>query len=121
MLAALNANDQRAEELRTIGNSLVERARFMMVQEPAADTNDEQANRGESIDPELAMVIAWASCLDRNKFRFHEAPDGLYFQPTPPEEVLKLCNLEIGTQSALRRRCSFLRGICTREKKRTMT
>ena len=36
MLSALNANDQRAEELRTIGNSLVERARFMMAQEPVS-------------------------------------------------------------------------------------
>ena len=100
MLAALNANDQRAEELRTIGNSLVERARFMMAQEPAADTNDEQANRGESIDPELAMVIDWASCLDRNKFRFHEAPDGLYFQPMPPEEVSQ--TLQLGNRDAER-------------------
>ena len=99
-LSALNANDKRAEELRMIGNSLVERARFMMAQEPVTDANDERADRGESMDTGLAMVIAWASCLDRNSFRFRETPDGLYFQPTPPEAVSQ--TLRPGNQDAER-------------------
>ena len=83
------ANDERAAELRRIGESLVENARLRIGQDREADAIEAQANGDEDIDTELAMFILWASCLDRDKFQVHETQDGLYVEPTPPEEVVQ--------------------------------
>ena len=83
------ANDERAAVLRRIGEALVENARQMIDQERQADAMGNQVNGDDEIDPELATVMLWASCLDREYFQFHETPDGLYFQPTPPEAVVE--------------------------------
>ena len=32
---------------------------------------------------------AWASNLDRDRYQAHEAPDGLYIQATPPEDIVQ--------------------------------
>ena len=78
------ANDERAAELRRIGETLVENARLQIGQDREADAIEAQANGDEDIDTELAMFILWASCLDRDKFQIHETQDGLYVEPTPP-------------------------------------
>ena len=82
------ANDERAAELRRIGETLVENARLRIGQDREADAIEAQSDGDEDIDTELAMFILWASCLDRDKFQVHETPDGLYVEPTPPEEVV---------------------------------
>ena len=89
MTLGLDANDERAEELRRIGETLVENARIIIGQEHAADASTGQDEGGDDIDPELAKFIVWASCLDRDKFQVQETPDGLYVQPTPPAEAVK--------------------------------
>ena len=102
MALALNANDERAEELRSIGETLVENARIMISQERAADASTVQDDDGDDIDPELAKFIVSASCLDRDKFQVRETPDGLYVQPTPPAEAvdkLQDGNRDIGRAS----------------------
>ena len=83
------ANTERAAELRRIGETLVENARLRIGQDRETDAIEAQANGDEDIDTELAMFILWASCLDRDKFQVHETAEGLYFQPTPPEEVVQ--------------------------------
>ena len=83
------ANDERAAELRRIGETLVENARLQIGQDRETDAIEAQANGDEDIDTELAMSILWASCLDRDKFQVHETAEGLYVQPTPPEEVVQ--------------------------------
>ncbi len=83
------ANDERAAELRRIGETLVDNARLIAGQEREADAIEAQPNGDEHIDPELATFILWASCLDRDKFQVHETPDGLYVQPTPPPEAVQ--------------------------------
>ena len=83
------ANTERAAELRRIGETLVENARLRIGQDRETDAIEAQANGDEDIDTELAMFILWASCLYRDKFQVHETAEGLYFQPTPPEEVVQ--------------------------------
>lgn len=83
------ADDERAEELRSIGETLVENARLMISQEWRSDEMETRDNGDEDIEPELATAMLWASCLDRDKFQVRETPDGLFVQPTPPEEVVQ--------------------------------
>ena len=83
------ANDERAAQLRRIGRALVENASRTIDQERQADAIGTQVNGDDEIDPELATVMLWASCLNRDQFKFHETPDGLHFEPTPPEEVVQ--------------------------------
>ena len=89
MFMALRAKDERAAELATLGETLVEEARRRIEREQDTEAVDEEANGGEDIQLQLATVSAWASSLDRSKFRVREAPDGLYVEATPPEEVVQ--------------------------------
>ena len=95
VVMALDADDERAAELRMVGETLVERA-SSIVEQPRGE---EVIDSGEAIDSELAKVIVWASCLDRDNLNFSEAPNGLYVQPTPPPEaVQKLQELDAGRE-----------------------
>ena len=87
MFTALRATDERAEELRMLGETLVNRARSRIEQQPDADVTADEGHSGEEIELRLAPVKAWASSLDRSKFQFNETPEGLYIQATLPEEV----------------------------------
>ena len=47
-----------------------------------------EVNAGsEFAEQQLAPVRAWASSLDRASYRAHEAPNGIYVQATPPDDV----------------------------------
>ena len=81
------AGEERGVELRAIGGKLVANARRDIessrekgVAVPAVDAND-------STEQQLAVVRAWASSLDRSTYRAYEAPDGLYIQSKPSEDV----------------------------------
>ena len=89
MFMVLRAKDERVTDLWALGETLVERARRTIEQGRDADSTEDEANGGEDIELQLATVSAWASSLDRNKFQVREAPDGLYIQATPPEEVVQ--------------------------------
>ena len=89
MFTALGATDERAAELRALGETLVDRARSSIEQQRDADVTVNGRRSGEYLEPQLAPVKAWASSLDRNKFQVRETPDGLYIQATPPEEVVQ--------------------------------
>ena len=50
---------------------------------------ERQDTGDDDIDAKLAPVIAWASCLDRDKFQVHETTNGVFVQPTPPDDVME--------------------------------
>ena len=89
MFTAFRATDERADDLRALGETLVDRARSGIEQQRGADTMGDGGRGNENIELQLAAVSAWASSLDRNKFRISETPEGLYVQVTPPEEVVQ--------------------------------
>ena len=85
MVMALGADDDRASELRAIGEALVEKARRIV----DTDNRRSSGSDGGVIDEELAKVMIWASCLDRDSFKFSEVQDALRVEPTPPQEAVQ--------------------------------
>lgn len=83
-VATLSAGEERAAVLRKVGETLVENARAQI-----ADGQKPTTVGDENADKALAVVIAWASCLDRNNLQLSEALGGLYIQATPPEDVVQ--------------------------------
>ncbi len=89
MFLVLRANDERAAHLRSLGETLVARARRRIEEEHDTGAMPAEVNGGDEIDLQLARISTWASCLDRDKIQVHEGQDGLYIQATPPEEALE--------------------------------
>lgn len=50
---------------------------------------EENADGDEEAGAELATVMLWASCLDRDKFQVRQTPDGVYIQPIPDVDVVQ--------------------------------
>ncbi|MFK4089865.1 hypothetical protein ACI2LF_37490 [Kribbella sp. NPDC020789] len=76
----LTAGPERAEELRLLGQQLVEKTRLRLEQ------------LGEEISPaaadmELNAARSWASGLDRSTYTMHKTDDGLVVESHPPAEV----------------------------------
>ena len=88
MFTALRSTDERADDIRALGETLVDRARIGIEQQRGADTTGDGGRGNEDIELLLAPFSAWASSLDRNKLRVLETAEGLYIQATPPEEVI---------------------------------
>ena len=89
MFMVVRADDERATDLRALGATLVERAHRQIEPSQLNEANQEEANSGEAVEQQLAIVRAWASSLDRDRYWAHETPDGLYIQATPPENVVQ--------------------------------
>ena len=89
MAMAANANDERASELRRVGETLVESVRYTLEEERDAHPPEDTVNEIGDIHPELAKFMVWASCLDRDSFQISETPSGWYLHPTPPEEAVR--------------------------------
>ena len=89
MFMTLRANDERAAELRALGETLVANARRHIESTRDDEPTEAEADTGDSIEQQLAVVCAWASSLDRDRYQAREAPDGLYIQATPPEDVVQ--------------------------------
>ena len=90
MFMALRAENERVADLRALGETLIERARRKIEQGHGADSTEEEANDGKSIEVQLATVRVWASSLDRSSFQVLDAPDGLRIQASPPKEVVQV-------------------------------
>ncbi|WP_026555688.1 NACHT domain-containing protein [Arthrobacter sp. 35W] len=81
MMLVLRADEDRAEELRCLGQDLIERAR-QEIQSALGDDDD-------AIEQELIAVRGWASGMDRDTYSAHPTDDGqLAVQSTPPEALL---------------------------------
>ena len=89
MFMALSAEDERAADLQALAGTLIERARRGLEQGHDDKATEDETQGDEDIEQQLAIVRGWASSLDRSSFQVHEAPDGLYIQATPPEEVVQ--------------------------------
>ena len=96
----INANDERAAELRAVGERLVANARSQIELALADEPGDVEVDVNETIDEELMVVRGWASGLDRESYAIHQSPGGPYIQATPPEEVSQA--LEDGSKDVAR-------------------
>ncbi|MFJ5609301.1 hypothetical protein ACIQCJ_07935 [Streptomyces sp. NPDC093221] len=82
MTLVLGADDQRADELRLIGQRLVATARRLIEEE--FGEIDETA-----VQEQLAAVRAWASALDRSTYQAQQVEGGLEIQSMPPNDVVE--------------------------------
>ena len=85
---AARASDERAAVMRRTGEVLVENARLIN-ERPHLSAMEENADGDEEAGAELATVMLWASCLDRDKIQVRQTPDGVYIQPTPDVDVVQ--------------------------------
>ena len=89
IFTAFRATDERADDLRAAGETLVDRERSRVEQQRDPDTTGDEGPSSEDLELQLAPVRAWASCLDRNTLQVLDTPNGPYIQATPPEEVVQ--------------------------------
>ena len=93
MSLVLAAGSERAEELRLVGQQLVEKVRRRL--EQLGD--DVPAGAAEM---ELSRARAWASSLDRSTYTMQKTDDGLVIESHPPAEVTAV--LSAGMSGVLR-------------------
>lgn len=86
LFMVLRADDERAAELRALGESLVANARGQ-VESARNNPTDRGGGDDDAINQQLMEVRGWASSLDRDRYEIDEVPEGLYIQVTPPEDV----------------------------------
>ena len=91
------ANEDRAAELRALGEKLVANARRLIESTRGDEPTKLGGDLGDTVEQQLALVRDWASSLDRDTHEVHEAQDGLYIRPTPPEDTVQV--LEPGTRN----------------------
>ena len=84
MYMGANADTERAAQLRSLGKTLVTKARSHL-----ESGLDEEATAREAIEQQLATVRLWASSLDPESYQVWEAHEGVYIQASPPEEVVE--------------------------------
>ncbi len=85
----LRASDERAAELRSLGESLVANARRALESTPNRESSQADSDPDETIKQQVAQVRGWASCLDRERYTAQEVPEGVQIQATPPDDVQK--------------------------------
>lgn len=88
MLMVALAGGERIDELRSLGETLIENARSDL-ESPRSGESSEVEHDSEFAEQNIAKVRAWASCLDRERYKAHQTEDGLYLQATPPEDVIQ--------------------------------
>ena len=89
MFIVVRANEERAAELRALGETLVANAHRHIESTRSDEPTEAEADTGDSIEQQLVQVRAWACGLDRDRYQAHETPDGLYIQATPPEDIVQ--------------------------------
>ena len=85
----MRADDARAEELRGLGEKLVENARQLTDGADASAAEGTTELDDTALEEQLVTVRAWASGLDRSTYNAHEADGYLYIQSTPPSDVVE--------------------------------
>ena len=92
MFLVLRADETRADEIRTIGQQLVETARQLFLKAIPDDVDE--------VERQLITVRAWASGLDRATYEAYEVDEGVYIQSRPPDEIVHV--LEQGNEDLRR-------------------
>lgn len=94
----LNADPERADALRAVGEQLVARAREMEAADEPEDETQPTADEQDGSPSFTTMVEAWASALDHSRYRAYADGDQIYVQNTPPagvEEALREGNEDL--------------------------
>jgi DNA-binding transcriptional ArsR family regulator len=94
MLLVLRADESRTEEMRAIGERLVDTYRGWVVEALGDGAGEDE------VENRLVTVRSWASGLDRDTYEAKEAEGGLYIQSRPPEDVAQA--LETGNEDLRR-------------------
>ena len=89
MFMVMTADGERIEELRAVGEALVENARQLV--EPGKDGEPARIDSGAGADEGqlVTMARAWASCLDRGSYQIRETESGFSVETTPPADVVQ--------------------------------
>ena len=103
MFMVVQADGERAAELRAVGETLVANARRLVGQEHEHRPS-ETASATEFAEQQLATVRAWASSLERDRYEVRETQDGFSVQATPPDDVAQVLqdrheDLELATET----------------------
>ena len=77
MFMVIRANEERAVELRALGERLVASARLRVESARKDEPTKAETDGGDPSEDQIVQVRAWASSLDRDTYQAHEAPDGL--------------------------------------------
>ncbi len=81
MWLTIQADSERADELRAVGEQLVERA----IEFAAAERGDDARSGQES--EHVTVVRGWASALDRSAYNARAAGDRVVIEVSPPQDV----------------------------------
>ena len=85
----LLADEKRRSQLIAVGEKLVANARRDFESARVEDQTDQTADASDPTEQRLAVVRAWASSLDHRTYQAYDAPDGLYVQSKPPDDVMQ--------------------------------
>lgn len=89
IIMVMKADGERIEELRAVGEALVENARQLderwQDREPVGIDSGTDADEGQVV----TLARAWANCLDRGSYQIQETRDGFSVEATPPEDVVQ--------------------------------
>ena len=88
MILVLQANSERAAEMRALGETLVANAHRLIGPEHELRPT-EVVSGTEFAGQQLVQVRAWASSLERDRYEIHKTQDGFSVQATPPDDVAR--------------------------------
>ena len=86
MILVLQANGERAAELRALGETLVANAHRLIGPEHEFRAT-EVVSGTEFSGQQIVQVRAWASSLERDRYKIQKTQDGFSVQATPPDDV----------------------------------
>ena len=103
MILVLQANSERAADLRALGETLVANAHRLIGPEHEFRAT-EVVSRTEFAEQQLVQVRAWASSLERDRYEIQKTKDGFSVQATPPDDVAQALqggheDLELATEA----------------------
>ena len=87
MTMVLGADVERAAQLRSLGETLITKARLRIESARDSEPADTQDEAHADIEQQMSTVCAWASVFDPGRYQVIETPDGLSVQVTPPDDV----------------------------------
>lgn len=85
----LQTEEKFSDRLRNVGDRLVENAHDMVERLQSVRKTRGASADGEGREQWLTLVRGWASSLDRDRLKIVELPDGVFIQPSPPDEVVQ--------------------------------
>ena len=86
MILVLQANSERAAELRALGETLVANAHRLIGPEHEFRAT-EVVSDTEFAEQQHVQIRGWASSLERERYEIHKTQDGFTVQATPPDDV----------------------------------